>query len=189
MRLHRLGGSWLGLAVLALVQLQTATPFAASSQTGAQSDVAVKAAFIYNFAKFTEWPSLPDGGFLMICVAGDDAVAAALSETVQGQTVGGHAFDVERSLNSATWKVCHLLYVADTETRRSTAGLTGLKTLPVLTVSDSKGFAQNGGIVELYLETGRMRFAINVTAAERSGLRLNSRLLGLARIVRTEDAR
>ena len=59
-----------------------------------------------------------------------------------------------------------------------------IKTLPVLTVSDGKGFSQAGGIIELYVEGGRMRFAINVDAAERSGLRLSSRLLGLAKVVR-----
>ncbi len=67
---------------------------------------------------------------------------------------------------------------------RSAGGLAEIKTLPVLTVSDGKGFSLAGGIIELYVEGGRMRFAINVDAAERSGLRLSSRLLGLAKIVR-----
>ena len=68
--------------------------------------------------------------------------------------------------------------------RRSAGGLDAIRTLPVLTVSDGKGFSQAGGIIELYVEGGRMRFAINVDAAERSGLRLSSRLLGLAKVIR-----
>jgi hypothetical protein len=63
--------------------------------------------------------------------------------------------------------------------------LDGIKTLPVLSVSDGKGFSQSGGIIELYVEGGRMRFAINVDAAERSGLHLSSRLLGLAKVMRS----
>ena len=62
--------------------------------------------------------------------------------------------------------------------------MSGIRTLPVLTVSDGKGFAQAGGIIELYVEGGRMRFAINVDATARSGLRLSSRLLGLAKVIR-----
>ena len=69
-------------------------------------------------------------------------------------------------------------------TRRSADGLDAIRTLPVLTVSDGKGFASAGGIIELYVEDGRMRFAINVDAAERTRLRISSRLLGLAKVVR-----
>jgi hypothetical protein len=66
--------------------------------------------------------------------------------------------------------------------------LGGLRTLPVLTVSDGKGFSHASGIIELYVEAGRMRFAINVDAVERSGLRISSRLLGLAKVIRNDHA-
>ena len=68
------------------------------------------------------------------------------------------------------------------------AGLDGIKTLPVLTVSDRRGFSEWGGIIEMYIESGRMRFAVNVDAAEHSGLRLSSRLLGLAKVIRNGHA-
>ena len=82
------------------------------------------------------------------------------------------------------WRGCQLLFIADGEARRAGGGLGGVKTLPVLTVSDSKGFSQAGGVIELYIDDGRLRFAVNVDAAEHAGLRLSSRLLGLAKIVR-----
>jgi hypothetical protein len=66
--------------------------------------------------------------------------------------------------------------------------LGSIKTLPVLTVSDGERFSEAGGIIELYIDGGRIRFAINVDAAERSGLRLSSRLLGLAKIMRDRHA-
>ena len=148
-------------------------------------DVAVKAAFLFNFAKFVDWPALPPGAPIAACVVGDDPIAAALVETVRGQDINGHAFEVlaatgqQRSGASA---ICCSSAVR--AIRQSADGLDAVRSLPVLTVSDGKGFAQSSGIIEFYLDAGRMRFAINVDAAERSGLRLSSRLLGLAKIIR-----
>ena len=94
--------------------------------------------------------------------------------------------DVSRPQDTDAWRNCHLLFIAAAETRRSAGGLGVIKALPVLTVSDYKGFADTDGLIELYVEGGRMRFAINLAAVERSGLRLSSRLLGLARIIRND---
>ena len=155
-----------------------------AAQAPTASDVAVKAAFLYNFVKFAEWPAQAASAPLIVCVVGDDAIAAALSETLRGKNLGGHAFQISRPQDATVWRTCSLLFVSDTETGRSATGLSGIRMLPVLTVSDSKGFSEGGGIIELYIENGRMRFAINVDATERSGLRLSSRLLGLAKVVR-----
>lgn len=171
----------LGVASIALAATLFAAPGIAAD---AAPDVVVKAAFLYNFAKFAEWPALPSGAPIVVCIVGDDGLAAAVVETVRGQNINGHTLEVRRPQNSVTWPVCHLLFIADAETRRSAGGLGGIKTLPVLTVSDDKGFSQADGIIELYVEGGRMRFAINVDAAERSGLHLSSRLLGLAKVIR-----
>jgi hypothetical protein len=178
-------GRWLGVASIALAATLIAAPgTAAGNGPDVASDVAVKAALLYNFAKFTEWPALPSGAPIVVCIVGDDGIAAALVETVRGQNINGHTLDVSRPQDSATWRICHLLFIANAETRRSADGLGGIKTLPVLTVSDGKSFSQADGIIELYVEGGRMRFAINVDAAEGSGLHLSSRLLGLAKVIR-----
>jgi hypothetical protein len=175
-------GGWLGVASIALAATLIAAPGIASGD-GA-SDVAVKAAFIYNFAKFAEWPALPSGAPIIACVVGDDAIAATLTNTVRGQNINGHTLEVRRPQDAAAWRVCHLLFIADADTRRSAGDLSGVKTLPILTVSDGKGFSQANGIIELFVEGGKMRFAINVDGAERAGLHLSSRLLGVAKIVR-----
>lgn len=181
----RFPGGWLGVASIALAATLIAAPgIAADNGTDATPDVAVKAAFLYNFAKFTEWPALPAGAPIVVCIAGDDGIAAALVETVRGQNISGHTLEVRRSQDNAAWRVCHLLFIADAETRRAAGGLGAIKTLPVLTVSDGKGFSQASGIIELFVEGGKMRFAINVDAAEGSGLHLSSRLLGLAKVIR-----
>jgi hypothetical protein len=175
-------------AIALAATLIAANRIAADEGADVTLDVAVKAAFLYNFAKFTEWPALAAGAPVLFCVVGDDRIADALAETVRGQNISGHALDVSRPRDIATWHVCHLLFIADEETRRSAGGLSRTKALAVLTVSDAKGFSQADGIIELYVEGGRIRFAINVDAAERSGLYISSRLLGLAKIVRSGRA-
>ena len=169
-----------GVAICVLTSVPSASP----EQPIAASTL--KAAFTLNFAKFTEWPALPSGAPLNLCVVGDEGIAATLTETARGQNIGGHTLAVSRPRDSGSWLTCHVLFIAESETPRSAAGLAGIKAQPVLTISDAKGFAQAGGIIELYVEAGRMRFAINVDAAERAGLRLSSRLLGLAKVVRSE---
>ncbi len=177
-----LGGRLVTTSVTLVAALITGPGIAAGAD--AAPDVAVKAALLYNFAKFAEWPALLSGAPIAFCVVSDDGIAAALVETVRGQNINGHTLDVSRPQDSATWRGCHLLFIAEAEIRRSTAGLEAIETLPVLTVSDAKYFSQSDGIIELYVESGRMRFAINLDAVDRSGLRLSSRLLGLAKIIR-----
>jgi hypothetical protein len=172
---------------LALAALLSAVPVMAfGGGTPGLPDAALKAAFLYNFAKFTDWPALADAVPIIVCVVGDDDIAAAFVGTVRGQLVSGHKLELSRPPGIAEWHACQVLFIGDAELRRSGAGLDGIKALPVLTISDVKGFAQSAGIIELYPEGGKMRFAINIDAAERAGVHLSSRLLGLARIVRSD---
>jgi hypothetical protein len=190
MSVRKVRGGWPHVASIALAVALIATP-GITAGTGADvaPDVAVKAALIYNFAKFVEWPGLPADAPILVCLVGDDGIARALVETVRGQNIGGHGLDVLVLQDSAKWRDCQVLFIADTETRRVAGGLDSIKTVPVLTVSDGKGFSLTGGMIELYVEGGRMRFAINLDAADRSGLHLSSRLLGLAKVVRSGDVR
>jgi hypothetical protein len=163
-----------------------------ASSIGAQtvaSDIAVKSAFLFNFAKFTEWPAIPASTPIALCIFGDSKIADSLADTVRGQNINGHPLNVWQPVDSSTWTSCHLLFVADVELRRSIGGLSQIKEMPVLTIGDGKGFAQANGIIEFYVAEGRMRFTINVDAAQRSRLRLSSRLLGLATIVRDGPVR
>jgi uncharacterized protein DUF4154 len=178
-------GMRLDVASLALaVTLLAAPGIAAGNDSVVAPDVAVKAAFIFSFAKFTEWPALASGTPIAVCIVGDNGIADALVETIRGQNINGHTLSVGRLQLNAVRDDCHLLFISDAEFRKSPGGLAAIKTRPVLTVSDGRDFSRTGGIIELYVEGGRVRFAINVDAAERSGLRLSSRLLGLAKVVR-----
>jgi uncharacterized protein DUF4154 len=155
-----------------------------SAQAAAISKV--KAAFLYNFAKFAEWPpeTLPPGQQLHLCVVGDDAVADALEQTIKGRAIEGHELSVRVVESDVLLRGCHLVYVDGRDARRSSQLAESLKGTSVLSVGDGENFAEQGGVAQLVLEQDRMRFAVNVTAVERARLRLSSKLLSLASIVK-----
>ena len=159
---------------------------------GAQSVAAaeLKAAYLLNFAQFVEWPALaaPAGTPLALCVVDDNAVGDALERTVKGRTASGRGLTVRQLNSGATFPKCHVLYLTGLDLHRSLDAVETAKSLFVLTVSDAARFAQTGGIVELFTENSRMRFAVNVDALQRARIRLSSRLLTLAKIVRDDDA-
>jgi hypothetical protein len=144
----------------------------------------LRAAFLYNFAKFTEWPGDPASSPLTLCVLDDSAVEGALGELVGASPINGRAVVISRGPSGTRLRACHLLYVGDTNSARTAAILDELQGAPVLTVSDGAEFIRNGGIIGLIVEEGRMRFVINPATAQRAGLRLSSRLLQLAKISR-----
>ena len=148
---------------------------------------ALRAAFLYNFAKFTEWPAdRPPNGPLTLCVLDDSGVEGALNDLVGNSTINGRAVIISTKVTGARLRTCHLLYVGETTAGRASAILDELLGAPVLTVSNGDDFVRLGGIVGLFLEEGRMRFAINPDAAQRAGVRLSSRLLQLAKIFRDD---
>lgn len=171
---------------IALVVTLVATAGSTRAHIASRSDTAITAAFLFNFAKFTEWRSLQPAAPLTLCVVGDGRIASALVETVRGQRISERPIEVKGMGRDGPVQSCHLLFISNAETRSARPVLDTLKSLPILTVSDGRGFAKADGIIELFIESERMRFAINPGAAERAGLHLSSRLLGLARIERND---
>ncbi|MEP7084330.1 MAG: YfiR family protein, partial [Betaproteobacteria bacterium] len=149
----------------------------------------VKAAFLYNFATFAEWPadSLAVEQNLSLCVIGDDAIAEALDQTVKGRAIRGHKVMVEAIKEDGKVRACHLLFASGYDPARTTQLARALKGASVLTVSDGDRFAASGGIAQLYVENERMRFAINTAAADRARIHLSSKLLNLAKMVKDES--
>jgi hypothetical protein len=146
----------------------------------------LKAALVLNFARFATWPEIAPGAAILVCVFGDDRVADALSLAVRGQAIDGRALKVSKLPTGGSPGACQLLFVGAPDIRQAAALLDSARTLPVLTVSDGARFAQSTGMVELFVDAGRMRFAVNIDAVGRSRLSLSSRLLGLAKIVRDD---
>lgn len=169
----------MAVAILEVVSLPAAGQVSVSE---------LKAAFLFNFARFTEWPAevLPAGSPLVLCVIGDADVAQSLTRAVQGKSIDGHAVVARRVGDDAVLKVCHLIYGSGIEGRRARQVLDALKDAPVLTVSDTAAFTAAGGTAYLFMEGERMRFAVNVDAAQRASLRISAQLLSLARIVKED---
>jgi len=161
---------------------------AASAQTATVTAAALRAAFLFNFAKFSVWPAdtLAPGQRLSMCVVGDAAVADTLGQTIKGHDIEGHELTVTVLKADQSASGCHLLYVSASEIKRSAGLLLGIKPASVFTVSDADGFAQSGGVAELIVENDRIRFAINVAAAHRTRLSISSKLLSLATIVKDD---
>jgi hypothetical protein len=166
---------------IALLAVATGTSRAADAVTPS----ALEAAFLFNFVKFTDWSGVPPAAAIVLCVVNADQVGAALTNSVRGQTIDGHGLEVRLIKTEDPVSPCQLLFVPGSDARSVLAKIPGGRESPLLTVSDAAGFAKSGGIIELFQEGGRMRFAINVDTAQQSGVRLSSRLLDLAKIVRT----
>lgn len=145
----------------------------------------VKAAFIYNFAKFVEWPAGVLGAKdlpLTVCLVGRDPFGTAWAG-IEGRQVQGHPLQVKRGVVPGEAGGCHVLFIADSEERRVPALLTAVGSLPVLTVSDMEAFAEAGGAVGLVVAEGRLQFDTSLTALQRAGIRASSQVLKLARNV------
>jgi hypothetical protein len=141
----------------------------------------LKAAYIYNFAKFTEWPAdgLPANAAFNACVLGDQAIADALERSVKDRTLSGHNIGVMRVQIDGPLRTCHLLYVSGVSAMQITAIVASLRGMPVLTIGDSDDFSRLG-IAHIFVENGRWRFNLDLALAKRSRLQLSSRLLALA---------
>jgi hypothetical protein len=164
------------LLVLAAV---LAVPAAAGAQPAAP-EYDVKAAFLYNFTKFVEWPAstLPDDT-LRLCVLGEDPFGKTL-QTVAGEEVAGRKLIVLSTEKLSDPTGCQVLFISRSERERMPQILSSLRGVPVLTVGDTRGFLEQGGIINFTFEGSKVRFEINQESAERAGIKISSKLLRLA---------
>jgi hypothetical protein len=175
------------LSRLSFALVLTIRLIAAGRQDGPPDEYQVKAAFLYNFAKFVEWP--PEafenpGGSLVVCVLGADPFGRALDDVVEGKKIDGRALTVRRIADARQAKGCRMLFVSSSERRSVLSVLAGINESGVLTVGESDSATAEGMIINFILEGAKIRFVVNMAAAEREKLRFSSRLLSLAIIVR-----
>ena len=142
---------------------------------------ALKAAFLYNFALFVEWPEEARKGPLLICVLGTDPFGAVLPATLRGKTANGRELRSAVVATAGEIAPCSVLYVPEAEGAAQRRILDTLAGRPILTVGESEDFLDAGGIIRLFLDGGRLRFEVNGAAAERSRLKVSARLLELSR--------
>lgn len=163
-----------------LLALLLTVPAASLEQTGHQ----VKAAMLFNAAKFVEWsgPTRPDSS-LIICVLGKPAITPAI-EGLVGRLVQGHQVKVQQVSSLSDMGACHLVFIGEGERRNLPAVLASAGRRGILTVSDIDRFAMQGGMLGLVESEGKIKLEVNLEAAQQANLKISSQLLKLARIVR-----
>lgn len=148
------------------------------------SEYKVKAAFLYHFSQFVDWPakafSGPDAPFV-IGVLGENSFGADLEQTVHGKLINGRALTV-KEFNSVTEAVhhCHILFVSSSEQKRLPDIFAALDAANVLTVGESDDFEKMGGMIQFVREGTKIRFRVNEAAAAGAGLKVSAKLLSLA---------
>ena len=142
----------------------------------------VKAAFLYNFAKFVEWPpgSERNAHAFRICLVGDDPFGPLLTETVAGKTVQNRPIEIAHPDSAPELGQCHMAFISRSQVRQLPRLLAGLAGASTLTVGETEDFAREGGMITFHIEENKVRFEINAEAAQRAGLRISSQLLKLA---------
>jgi hypothetical protein len=166
--------------------------FAVSGYGQAIEEYKVKAAFLYNFAKFVEWPSqafVTSTDPITVCVLGHNPFGNALEEVIHGKSIDGRSFEYRQVSDAESAGACQILFVASSEGKHFRAIHGNLKALGILTVGEAQGFTADGGVINFKLDDGRVRFEINIEAAEHEQLRISSKLLSLAQIVKSEKSR
>jgi hypothetical protein len=176
-------------AVVAAMVLSVALFSAANVEADASApEYEIKAAFLYNFAKFVEWPNLGQASAPMVlCVLGKDPFGSILDQRIQGKMINGRLLVINRVTRIEDAMTCQVLFISASEKQRLPEILERLQKASVLTVGDMGEFAEEGGMISLKMEGARVRFDINLAAANRARLKISSKLLQLASAVREKN--
>ena len=170
------------LGRLCLALLLFAVPQLAHAQS-ADDEYQVKAAFLFHFAQFLVWPSgtLDSGDpSLVLCIFDDEPRRQELQSTIEGKSIGARVFRVRQLSQPQDIQGCSILFLSRDESRRQAPVLKSLRGMPVLKVGETSNFLSDGGMIRFHIEEGKIRFDINLAAAESSHLQISSRLLLLA---------
>ena len=180
-------------AVFSALLLVTALRLDAAEVTGKLvREYDLKAAFLFNFAQFVEWPSevfADDNAPIVIGILGDDPFGPVLDRIIEGETIKNRKLIVKRSRRIQDLKTCHVLFISKSEKNRIGQILTSLDDTSIFTVGEIEGFARRGGITNLFLQGNKVRFEINMEAAKRRGLKISGQLLALGTVVGSQTAK
>lgn len=161
----------------------------APAHAQAASEYQAKAAFLYNFTKFVDWPprafASPTAP-INVCVLGEEYFGASL-DVIQERQAQGRPLTVKRLASIGQAGSCHILFISASEDKQVRSLLAAVKGQPLLTVGETDRFAEMGGVINLVLEDKRIKMEVNLDAAQRHGLKISSQLLRLARVVGGES--
>jgi hypothetical protein len=160
---------------------------AASEPSAGVGEYQVKAAYLYNLTKFTDWPAsafASNTAPMVIGVVGEDPFGKTMDDAFRGEIVRDHPLVVKRLRRDEDLRSCHVLFISYSEKERLPELLEKLKGSPVLTVSDAGDFVERGGMVNFFLVQKTVKMEINQAAVEEASLQISAKLLKLARIAK-----
>jgi hypothetical protein len=161
----------------------------AGKRTGAQTaaeEYRVKAAFIFHFAQLVDWPPEKATGTdnsLVLCTLGEDPFQGMLEGTVGGKAIGNRILRIRHLGEPQGMQACQIVFLGRAQSKRIPMLVSTLHNAPVLTVGETAGFLDAGGMIDFLIEDHKIRFEVNVGAAESADLKIGSRLLVLAQRV------
>jgi len=155
----------------------------ARAQDPQPTEYQIKAAFLFNFAKFVEWPPKAFAEApapIVIGILGDNPFRDDLARTIRGKAIDDHPLVIKEYRSPAEATNCHILFISASEKKRLLEILEALKGAKVLTVSETDRFTENGGMINFFLDGTKIRFQINKDAVTSAGLQISSKLMSLA---------
>jgi hypothetical protein len=144
----------------------------------------VKAAFLFNFTLFVDWPQSSGSGPFCIGIDGSDPFGGALDEAVKGRSASGHAIAVRHFKLGEESSACEIVFISGADARKMRTALGRLQHAAVLTVGEGPDFCHSGGVIAFEVSENKVRLDINPEAAQRARLQISSKLLSLATLVR-----
>ena len=160
------------------------------AQSWEASEYQIKAAFLYNFAKFVEWPpenNVGAGDPMTICIVGEDPFGNILDEFTKGRTIKDRRVLITRLKPGQDLKGCQIAFISSVARNQLKSIFQNAVRAHVLTVGESEGFSARGGVIGFIREENKVHFEINLDAAQRANLKISSKLLSLAKIVKEQD--
>ncbi|MGA2868003.1 MAG: YfiR family protein [Verrucomicrobiota bacterium] len=147
----------------------------------------VEAVFLFNFAKYVDWPAAAFTNAtapITIGVLGTDPFGGSLQHMVEGKSIAGRSFVIKHLATDGDLSGCQILFISDSEAARMGEILNKAAALPILTVGEDEAFAEDGGIINFVIKDGKVRLEIDLTKARKNGLTISSRLLAVADVVK-----
>jgi hypothetical protein len=175
------------LLFICVCTLVSTTPRPVDARDGESVEYRAKLASIYSLAKFVEWPpgSFPDPGApLKICIVGTDPFSPDLEDELRARMVGGHPVEIRALRPGDVVGTCNIVFFPLAANDQASSIVKALERSSTLTIGETEGFATRGGIINFTVNGNRLHFEVNPRAAERSGLKLSSQLLGIATIIK-----
>ena len=187
LRLEKVWRTKIALLALNLAGWIVLSPPALAQQSKPQ-EYQIKAVYLYNFSKFVQWPPMTENkDSFVICVLGHDPFGAALDDLLVGEKIEQKTMMVRRITAVQDAPKCQIIFIATSEAARAKQILSSLGKNSILTVSDMANFSQIGGMIQFVIQDNRVRFEVNLSAADKAGLTFSSQLLKVASAVKKDS--